>query len=578
MANDSASTWKMFWAIFKGYWVSEKKWEAWGLLSIAVALTIGQVWLLVMFNRWNKTFFDMFDHKDFSMFWSYTLEFVLIAFSYILAAAYSVYVQRTLRIRWRIWLTKGYLRQWMENQTYYRLQVLGSDADNPDQRISEDVGDFVKLTLELLLGFMRKMTILVAFCSILWNLSGVLTFQVGDCAFAIHGYMFWVSLLYAILGTHFAHAVGGKLIPLNFEQQKYEANFRFSMMRVRENSESIAFYGGEKMEMQGFKDSFRDCVRNYLQLIRRHKLLSLYTNTYGQTAFVIPILMAAPRLFSGGFLIGDFMQLQNAFLRVQDALSFFVDSYATLASLASVIRRLGLFTRHMEAARAVGNGVRNVRGEAGQFQTAGLQVRLPDGRTLMRDCSLVLKSGQRLLVTGPSGCGKSTFLRTVSGIWPFGGGEVAVAPEETRLFLPQRPYLPLGTLRRAVCYPLQADVPHERLHEVLHKVQLEKLIPRLDEVDDWSRILSLGEQQRIAFARALLFAPRWIFLDEATSALDERREREMYGLLHKALPQTGIVSVGHRATLFALHDMELHLVGGAGGAWQTRPIAATQRA
>ncbi|MBQ9405410.1 MAG: ABC transporter ATP-binding protein/permease [Desulfovibrio sp.] len=568
MTTRSASTWKMFWHIFCGYWVSEKKWEAWGLLTVAIALNIGQAWLLVLFNRWQKPFFNMFDHKDFSMFWSYTLEFVLIAFSFILAAAYGVYLQRTLRIRWRIWLTKAYVRQWMEKQAYYRLQVLGSEADNPDQRISEDVGDFVKLTLELLLGFSRKMTILLAFCSILWNLSGVLTFQVGSTVFAIHGYMFWVSLLYAIFGTYFAHAVGGKLIPLNFEQQKYEADFRFSMMRVREHSESIAFYGGEAMEMESFKEYFSKCVRNYLQLIRRHKLLSLYTNTYGQTAFVIPILLAAPRLFSGGFFIGDFMQLQNAFLRVQDALSFFVDSYATLASLASVIRRLGLFTQHMEAAQAVNNGVRSIEEEHGQFRTVNLRVQLPDGRTLMRDCSLALDRGQRLLVTGPSGCGKSTFLRTISGIWPFGGGEVATAKADISLFLPQRPYLPLGTLRRAVCYPL-ADVPEDRLRAALCKVQMEHILPRLDNVDDWSRILSLGEQQRLAFARVLLARPRWVFLDEATSALDEQHERDMYDMIHEELPQSGIVSVGHRSTLFPLHDVELHM---AGGEWQMRPL------
>ncbi|MBO6171607.1 MAG: ABC transporter ATP-binding protein/permease [Desulfovibrio sp.] len=570
MTQDNASTWNMFWSIFRGYWISEKKWEAWGLLTVASALAVGQAWLLVLFNRWQKPFFDMFDHKDFSMFWSYTLEFVLIAFSFIFAAAYGVYVQRTLRIRWRIWLTRAYVRQWMENQAYYRLQVLGSDADNPDQRISEDVGDFVKLTLELLLGFLRKMTILVAFCSILWNLSGVLTFQVGASVFAIHGYMFWVSLLYAVFGTYFAHAVGGRLIPLNVEQQKREADFRFSMMRVREHSESIAFYGGEPMELEGFRDCFRACVRNYLQLIRRHKLLSLYTNTYGQTAFVIPILMAAPRLFSGSFLIGDFMQLQNAFLRVQDALSFFVDSYATLASLASVIRRLGLFTRHMEEARTVSDGVRKARGEAGQFRTADLQVQLPDGRSLMRNCSLVLKRGQRLLVTGPSGCGKSTFLRTISGIWPFGGGEVATACEEASLFLPQRPYLPLGALRRAVCYPL-ADAPDDRLCAALRMVQMEGIIARLDETDDWSRILSLGEQQRIAFARVLLARPRWVFLDEATSALDEQREKDMYDLLRRELPDTGIVSVGHRSTLFPLHDTELRM---SGGEWLLRPLTA----
>lgn len=575
MHDERFSTWKMFWRIFRGYWISEKKWEAWATLAAVILLNLGMVYLLVRFNSWQKAFFGMFEVGSYDLFWPYIGEFTVIAFIFIFFAANALYLQESLRLRWRVWLTNQYLQRWLDNQAYYRLQVLGSDTDNPDQRISEDVGAFARLTLELLVGFLRKVTSLVAFSVILWQLSGVLRFNIGEHTVTIHGYMFWACLVYSILGTWLAHLVGKKLIKLKYDQQKYEANFRFSMMRVRENSESIAFYGGEPMELVGFGGDFGQCVDNYKKLIQRHKLLSFYTNSYDQAAVIMPILMAAPRLFNGGFQIGQFMQLTHAFASVKDALSFFVSSYGTIASLAAVIRRLGLFTQHMECAHALANGVRTRAGEAGHFQTHGLQVQLPDGRALMRDCTLDLVCGQRLLVTGASGCGKSTFLRTVSGIWPFGGGEVAVAPEDTRLFLPQRPYLPLGTLRRAVCYPLQADVPDARLHEVLHKVQLEKLIPRLDDVDDWSRILSLGEQQRIAFARALLFAPRWIFLDEATSALDEGREREMYTLLHAALPRAGIVSVGHRTTLFALHDTELHL---AGGAWCLRPIAAAQPA
>lgn len=563
------STWKMFWSIFRGYWCSEKKWEARGLLGTVVLLNFALVYLLVRFNTWQKEFFGMFEIADYSQFWPFIGEFAVIAFLFIFIAANSLYLQELLRLRWRIWLTEVYLAKWMDRQSYYRLQVLGSDTDNPDQRISEDVGSFARLTLELLIGFLRKVTSLVAFSLILWNLSGVLTITLGQTTFQIHGYMFWACLIYCILGTYLAHLVGQKLIPLKYDQQKYEANFRFSMMRVRENSESIAFYGGEAMEKVSFGEYFGHCVSNYLQLIHRHKLLSFYTNTYDQTAALMPILMSAPRLFAGTFQIGQFMQLTHAFASVKDALSFFVSSYSTIASLAAVVQRLGLFTEHIDQAHALKNGVTRRADASDHFAVQDLRVELPDGRLLLEKCNLTLKPCERLLLTGPSGCGKSTFLRSISGIWPFGQGTVAYGGDAQMLFLPQRPYLPLGSLRRAVCYPLQ-ELDNAQIVEVLQAVELAQLIERLDDVDDWSRILSLGEQQRLAFARVLLAKPQWVFLDEATSALDEERERAMYGLLHTHLPTCGIVSVGHRSTLFALHKTELKM---SGTMWQLGPIA-----
>ncbi|MCR5815101.1 MAG: ABC transporter ATP-binding protein/permease [Desulfovibrio sp.] len=568
MQKQKTSTWKMFWSIFRGYWCSEKKWEARGLLGLVVVLNFALVYLLVRFNTWQKEFFGMFEIADYSMFWPFIAEFAVIAFLFIFIAANSLYLQELLRLRWRIWLTKVYLEKWMNRQSYYRLQVLGSDTDNPDQRISEDVGSFARLTLELLIGFLRKLTSLVAFSLILWDLSGLLPITIGSTTINIHGYMFWACLIYCIVGTYLAHLVGQKLIPLKYDQQKYEANFRFSMMRVRENSESIAFYGGEKMELVSFGEYFGHCVTNYLKLIHRHKLLSFYTNSYDQSAALMPILMSAPRLFAGTFQIGQFMQLTHAFASVKDALSFFVSSYSTIASLAAVVQRLGLFTQHIDQAHELENGVQRACGQTPTFRVEDLTVALPDGRALMERCSLRLASGDRLLLTGPSGCGKSTFLRSIAGIWPFGQGRVEAAEGAQILFLPQRPYLPLGSLRRAICYPLQ-ELDDARIGEVLQAVELSELASRLDDEDDWSRILSLGEQQRMAFARVLLVKPQWVFLDEATSALDEKRERAMYTLLHTRLPKTGIVSVGHRSTLFALHQTELKMTGLS---WSLGPI------
>ncbi|MBQ7584815.1 MAG: ABC transporter ATP-binding protein/permease [Desulfovibrionaceae bacterium] len=562
MDKASFSTFKVFCSIFKGYWVSEQKWEARGLLALVSLLNVILVYLAVRINTWHKDFFSQFETANYTYFWSYIGEFALVAFLYILLAANSLYLQEMLRLRWRAWLTEHYLKEWMSNQAYYRLQVLGSDADNPDQRISEDVGSFARLTLELLFGFLRKITSLGAFAVILWNLSGEISFIVSGYEITFYGYMFWACLIYAVIGTYLAHRIGYKLIGLKYDQQKYEANFRFSMMRVRENSESIAFYQGEKQELLTFKEGFRKCVQNYLLLMQRHRILSFYTNSYDNLAIIMPILMAAPRLFSGGFMISDFMQLTHAFASVKAALSFFVASYSTIASLASVIRRLGLFTHHMEKASQVRSEV-NFRVETGEsFRTSHLQVALPDGRILLKDCSIDLKPGQSWLITGASGCGKSTFLRTISGIWPFGKGEVLKDPNSPCLFLPQRLYLPQGSLRRSLCYPLEEkDLLNldERLRRILELVDLKEFEAKLDLIDDWSRILSLGEQQRMAFARALLVNPKWIFLDEATSALDEQREIQMYQLLKQELPEAGIMSVGHRSTLYSLHKMEMHL-------------------
>jgi putative ATP-binding cassette transporter len=342
---------------------------------------------------------------------------------------------------------------------------------------------------------------------------------------------------------------------------------------VRENSESVAFYRGEKAEALGFKERFARVIQNFWQLMRRTKLLNFYVNGYGQLAIIVPLILAAPQYFAGAMALGGLMQTVSAFGRVQDALSYFVDSYDTIAQLAAVIRRLGTFTQHMEKAGAMAYGVKHEPAGQGELSLSRLDVALPDGRRLVRDCTLTLPAGSRVLVTGRSGCGKSTLLRTLAGIWPYGVGHVEMKEGARVLFLPQRPYLPLGSLRGALIYPATAAAKDIRIDVALQKVGLSYLVPKLDTTDDWSRILSLGEQQRLAFARVLLVRPDWVFLDEATSALDEPREKEMYELLRRELPGLSIVSVGHRSTLFALHDEELHLEGD--GNWELRPIAGT---
>ncbi len=547
-----------FWTLFKGYWSSEEKWKARGLLAFVIALNFAMVYLLVKLNEWYNTFYNALQNYEADKFWYLVGEFSAIAFTYIVIAVYAIYLRQMLQIKWRTWMTQNYLSAWMSGQTYYKLQ---DAADNPDQRISEDISQFVNLSLGLLIGFLKQLTTLAAFGVVLWELSGSFTLNLGGMEIIIYGYMFWFSFIYSGVGTFLAHKVGRKLIGLNFDQQKYEADFRFNMMRVRENSESIAFYRGEAAEMEGFNLKFSAVIKNYWQLMRKTKHLNFYVNGYSQLAIIVPLIMAAPRYFSKEIQLGGLMQISSAFGRVQDALSYFVDSYDTIASLAAVINRLAGFTEHMEEARNVQNKITTA--QAPELKISALSVSLPTGRELLKKLSLELQNSKALLVTGASGCGKSTLLRTLAGIWAYASGEIGLPSGARVMFLPQKPYLPLGTLRRALIYPLaeEAAPPDDKLKQTLRLVDLPALSDKLDAAEDWSRILSLGEQQRLAFARVLLSAPDYVFLDEATSALDEPRELEMYQLLREQLPKVTVVSVGHRSTLFKLHDTELNLDG-----------------
>ena len=550
---------KGFRDLAKGYWKSDQKLKAGGILAAVIAMNLASVFLTVLINNWYKEFWDVLQSYQFDSFWPLVGKFSLIAFLYISLGVYSVYLQQMLQIKWRQWMTERYLEDWMHGRVYYKLKLSGNDMDNPDQRISEDINQFVTLTLTLSIGLMRQLISLIAFVVILWNLSGIVTVPIGSYEFTIYGYMVWISLIYSIAGTYLTNKVGRKLIGLNYDQQRFEADFRFSMMRVRENSESIAFYRGEQPEVAGFKERFLRVVANFRGIMTRQKLLNAFTVGYAQLAIIIPLLLAAPRWFAMEVQVGWIMQLSNAFGQVQTAMSYFVDSYANIAQWCSVIRRLYGFDEHIKESAKLHSGVQ--LSEADDAALCDVDIFLPDGTALVKDCSLDMKDKHSLLIMGPSGIGKSTILRTMAGIWPYAKGSAVLPPASQRLFLPQKPYLPLGSLRRSIFYPLMEDKSKdEELKRILHLCGIEKFAARLDDIDDWSRILSLGEQQRLAFARILLYKPRFVFLDEATSALDEQLESDMYDLLSRCLPQTKVISVGHRSTLLKKHEYKLSLV------------------
>ena len=563
---------QMAWRLMSSYWHSQEKWKARGLLAGVIALTLGQVYMLVLLNGWNNDFYNALQQRAFESFWPLIGQFAGFAFLHIIFAVYAVYVRQILEIKWRKWMTDKYLDRWLGHQTYYCLQVAGQDdMDNPDQRIADDVNSFVNLTLGLFVGVLKQATSLVAFVVILWNLSGSLDIPLGDTVLSVPGYMVFVTLIYSVVGTWLAHKVGRKLIRLNYDQQRFEADFRFSMVRVRENSESVAFYGGEKPELQNFRERFALVIGNFWGLMKRTKLLNFYVNGYAQIAIIVPVLMCAPQYFNGTMQLGGFMQTISAFGRVQDALSYFVESYDSIAQYVAVIRRLGGFAGHMEEAEALAPSFDFTKNTSNALQLWQMDIALPDGRQLAEKLSIAVPAGKRLLISGGSGAGKSTLLRAIAGIWPYGTGEISLPTGWRTMFLPQRPYLPLGSLRRAIYYPQPVlENTDDNLTGLLERFGLQNLAGQLDAVDDWSRILSLGEQQRLAFIRILLLRPDIVFLDESTSALDEPREAQAYEILHQLLPQMAVVSVGHRSSLLNCHDKQLVLAGD--GYWKLQDI------
>ena len=550
--------WNLAWP----YWKSEEKWSAIGLLVAVVTLNLITVWINVRFNSWYKDFYNALQEYDWSEFWRQFGIFGALAVVFMVVSVYAAYLQRILHIRWRRWLTERFLRYWLAGQAYYRMQLNQVTTDNPDQRIQEDLNSFATTTLALSLGLLSAVVTLLSFLSILWTLSGALTIPLGGgLSIAIPGYMVIAALIYAVIGTMLTRWIGNPLVQLTFDQQRLEADFRFSMVRLRENAENVAFYGGEARELDTFLSRFARVVANWWGIIKRRKRLSWFTYGYDQVATVFPYLVAAPRYFNKTIQLGGLVQIAQAFRQVQESLSFIVNAYTEIAEYQAVVQRLAGFRVHLDeiaADRAAVQPIEIERAGAG-VAVETLDLDLPDGRPLQQDIALAAGPGKPLLITGPSGVGKSTVLRAIAGLWPFGRGRIRVA-DGRAMFLPQRPYLPLGTLADALAYPHAAtELPRERLVEALRAVGLPQLVDRLDEEGNWAQRLSIGEQQRVAFARVLLARPEIVFLDEATSALDEAAEMSLYRLLRDAPWRPTIVSIGHNTSLQRFHDTVVDL-------------------
>ncbi|WP_094606715.1 Vitamin B12 transport ATP-binding protein BacA [Sporomusa silvacetica DSM 10669] len=565
---------KGVWKISRGYWQSEEKWYAGILLAVIIGLQLLDVYAMVKYNAWQNTFYNTIQNLDKTGFLQYLGYWPIFTVVFLVIEIYKLYLQQLLEIKWRSWLTDHYLTGWLKKRTYYLMQIVDNSTDNPDQRISEDLRLFVYSTLTLALGFLRAVIQFCTFIVILWNLSGSLEIPVGEQQVSIPGYMVWVAIIYALTGSFLTAIVGKSLVGLDYAKQRYEADFRFSMIRLRENSEGVAFYHGEQREQTNFNQCFTKIIDNFRGIMARQKKLSWVVILHWRLTFLFPYLVCAPRLFSGQMQLGGLMQTASAFTQVEAALTFVIRNYfslteASLAELQAVVNRLINFIDHMNRTQEMveKKSIEISHTSDAVLSVNGLNVALPNGELLLKNLELKIHAGDKLLITGASGIGKSTLMKTLAGIWPFGQGNIHIPENQKLLFLPQKPYLPLGTLRDVILYPSAADsAPDEKIREIMTICKLGHLTEKLDQAENWSQILSLGEQQRVAFTRAILQRPEWLFLDEATSALDEPTEKVMYHLVQEQLPKSTVISVGHRSTLTEYHKLKLSIE--KAGAWK----------
>ncbi len=544
------------------------RWMAMGLLAIIILINLGQVWISVSLSFFNRNWFDAIQAKNSLEFWRLLFQVWVPLVAILIASNFIEFlIVSAFKIRWRSWLTEKLYQRWLDDGTHYRLQFGEARVDNPDQRISEDIRKYIETTYGLTISMIQQISSLVSFSVILWGLSANLKLPGVDTQ--IPGLLFWIALAYAAVGTLITHLIGKRLIGLNFRQEVYEADFRFGLARLREYGEPIALLSGEKAEKQRLGVQFREVIRNFFDIVRVQKWLSAFIQLYGSSNSIVPIVITAPFYFAGQITLGVLTQTSQAFARVDAALSFFIDRYATLADFKAVVDRLSSFDGSMRKAEIIReqSRIRRIDAPNADLTIQKLSLHLPEGTRIVEADGLTIRRGERTLLVGPSGSGKSTLFRAVAGIWPFGSADVAVPAESSVMLLPQRPYLPLGTLRDAVTYPgTNGAYTDEAILAALRAVKLPHLLGRLDEEAFWVQVLSLGEQQRLAIARALLAKPDWLFLDEATAALDEPLEDAIYAVLRSELPNTTVVSIGHRSTLKAMHDrvIEMKPVGEGG--------------
>jgi vitamin B12/bleomycin/antimicrobial peptide transport system ATP-binding/permease protein len=540
------------------------------MVVFLVVLNQAEVGVTVRLNFFNRAWFDAIQHRDAATFWHQLLfVFTPWAFIYVAMLVVEYFTQFMLVIRWRRWLTDHFVSRWLNGHNHYRISLAAGQTDNPDQRISEDIFRFINggsdgsvqafgiYDFSILL--ISTITTLVSFSIVLWSLSE--SFTLPGTNIVLPGFLFWVALIYAALGTLITHLIGRPLIRLYFRRQHMEADFRFSLARLREYTEQVAMLGGEGAERNILSSRFGALIANYLDVIFRGLRVRAFTQTFSQLSPIIPFVFTAPFYFLGKIELGVMTQTAQAFARVSESLTFFVNYYTYLAGFKSVVDRLNSFDAAIDEAQAlVEAGPARLAGAGGDIVVDDLALALPDGRRIVEAKHLDFAGGESAVISGPSGSGKSTLFRAISGLWPYGGGRIVRPDRANVMVVPAKPYIPIGTLRAAVTYPaVSGTYGDEDIRAALADAHLGALAGELDHEEVWSQRLSSGEQQRLALARALLRRPDWLLLDESTSAVEEKLEAELYAMLAKRLPKTTVISIGHRSTLTPLHKRHLEM-------------------
>lgn len=505
---------------------------------------------------------DAIDERASGPFFAAIGIFLVVTFLYLLSSAYRIYVRQALEIRWRRALTADYVERWVGPHAYVQPELHHEKMDNPDQRIQEDVRDFVASALGLSLSLLAAVTTLVMFGGLLWNLSARFPIPAPDDHVHVAGSLLWIAVGYGLVSMWLTHLVGRRLVPINFDRLRFEADFRYGLTRFRDHAVAVALSRGEEVERRGAAERFAQVVRNWWQLIRAQRDVTILTGAIGQANNVVPVLVAAPAYFAGAISLGTIIQIRIAYGQVSGALAWFVFAYQEIARWRANVERLATFTEVMDATdrRFEEGGIRVEPVADGVLRLEDLRLEEPNGRVLLDSATAAVAAGGRLAITGPSGTGKTLLLRAIAGIWPFGAGRIEVPVGARMMFVPQWPYMPMGTLRAAAAYPApESTFPDDRVREALALLGLERLRDSLDETAPWDQILSPHEQQRLALVRVLLHAPDWLFLDKATSALDEAREEQAYALLAEKLPGTTIVSIAHRPGVEHLHTARWRL-------------------
>ncbi|MEM6683849.1 MAG: ABC transporter ATP-binding protein/permease [Pseudomonadota bacterium] len=562
--------------LVKPYWVSEDRRTAWSLLLSVLAVEGFLLYLITKFSFATAGLFNAIEQRSSEVIWNAILVWLGYSGGMVIMYVLKVHVQNKLIIHWRRFLTQTYLSGYLDNHLYNQLELGDYKMDNPDQRISMDMLNIAEETLDLGLEFISSLGKLSVFSVILWSVSGPLAFSVFGVGIVIPGYMFWIAVIFSVFGTWLAHVLGHPLSRLNFEKQAVEADFRYHLVRLRENAESIALLQGEKKEHDDLNEKFASIWDNWMTIIKYKRRLKAFDFGLSQGGTIVPFLAAMPALVAGTIALGGFMQLNQAFLQLQLSLTWFVKSYEKLAIWKSSVDRVLTLQDAFEAARA-DQDISRISWQANdqvQFAFDTVTLTLPDGSPLLENSTFTLQRGQDVLISGPSGSGKSTLFRLFSGLWIWGDGKIHL-PEGRKMFVPQKPYLPIAPLRDVLTYPNQnqTQIDEGQLSDIMRLCRLDKFIGSLDETRDWARILSGGEQQRVSLARAFLAKPDWLFLDEATAAMDPDTEAAIYQAIKAELPDTTIVSIAHRESLRSHHDLELKMHPAA-RSLSSAPIAA----